>query len=58
MTSYLKTYFQQIRTKYANISPLNPLTHYSPVLLIYNHWKPKGFMFSGDIDKQHRAVMS
>ena len=38
------------------------LTHYSPVLLIYtseNIRKPKGaLMFSGEIEKQHRAVMS
>ena len=37
------------------------LTHYSPVLLSIppeNIKKPKGFlMFSGGIEKQHRAVM-
>ena len=34
------------------------LTHYSPVLLIYTPWKPKGFlMFSVGIDKQRKAVM-
>ena len=37
------------------------LTHYSPVLLFHtpeNIRKPKGFlMFSGGIEKQHRAVM-
>ena len=37
------------------------LTHYSPVLPFYtpvNIKKPKGFpMFSGGIEKQHRAVM-
>ena len=34
------------------------LTHYSPVLLFYTPWKPLGFlMFSGGIEKQHRAVM-
>ena len=38
------------------------LTHYRPVLLsisLENIRKPKSFlMFPGDIDKQHRAVMS
>ena len=40
---------------------ISTLTHYSPVLLSYTHWKHKktlGFlMFSGRIEKQHRAVM-
>ena len=40
------------------------LTHYSPELLFYTPWnirkpKPEGFlMFSGGIEKQHRAVMA
>ena len=36
------------------------LTHHSPVLLIYtpaNVRKPLDFLFSGGIEKQHRAVI-
>ena len=40
---------------------ISTLTQYSPVLLSYTHWKHQktlGFlMFSGRIEKQHRAVM-
>ena len=40
---------------------ISTLIHYSPVLLSYTHWKHQktlGFlMFSGRIEKQHRAVM-
>ena len=40
---------------------MDSLTHYSPVLLFYtleNIRKPKRFLlFSGGIEKQHRAVM-
>ena len=34
------------------------LTHYSPVILFYTPWKHQKTLFSGGIDKQHRAVMS
>ena len=55
-------WIDSLKNEYFKFSFCVSLTHYSPVLVFYTPWKHQknlkvSLMFSGGIEKQHRAVM-